>query len=579
MMNTALYARVSTDRQGRNQTIDSQLTALRAWATANGHDVAEAHVYCDEGISGSRLDRPGLDRLRDAVRDGAVATVVVLSPDRLARKYAYQVLLLEEFRRAGCTVVFLHRPISDDPNDQLLLQIQGAIAEYERAVLAERFRRGKLQKARAGQVLAGRAPYGYRYVHKQDGAMGHLVIDETEADLVRLLFRWLTEERTTCRQIAKRLNAGPWFPRSGQRPWSPSTIHHILSDSACAGTVYANRYVNVPAHRPRSQRGRREPTCRQLRPKEEWIPIPVPAIIDQATWERAQAQLARNATLSFRHNTRYNYLLRCLLTCQTCGLAMFGVTHRPTKTQPQRRYYCCHGKDCTLSARPAPCPQRMARADDLERAVWEHVAALLNDPAQLAVQFEQACARAEAGSSQEQAAEQHVHQRLRRLSQADQRLLDAYQAGVLDLAELAERRRQLADQRHALASELEHVQHLRQQRIHTQEVMASLKAFCERIQGRLWEATFADQQAILQLVVERIIVGEDTLEIRHVIPLHSPPPGRDTPADPDTRLRPDGVRRIGLGGVHHRRDAYSDFRLRAPPRRVACGGGPYSSSQ
>jgi site-specific DNA recombinase len=104
-------------------------------------------------------------------------------------------------------------------------------------VLAERFRRGKLQKARTGQVLAGRAPYGYRYVHKQDGAMGHLVIDETEADLVRLLFRWLTAERMTCRQIAKRLNAGPWFPRAGQRPWSPSTIHHILSDSACAGTV------------------------------------------------------------------------------------------------------------------------------------------------------------------------------------------------------------------------------------------------------------------------------------------------------------------------------------------------------
>ena len=169
MMNTALYARVSTDRQGRNQTIDSQLTALRAWARVNVHDVAEAHVYCDEGVSGSRLDRPGLDRLRDAVRDGVVATVVVLSPDRLARKYAYQVLLLEEFRRAGCTVVFLHHPISDDPNDQLLLQIQGAIAEYERAVLAERFRRGKLQRARAGQVVAGRAPYGYRYVRRQEG--------------------------------------------------------------------------------------------------------------------------------------------------------------------------------------------------------------------------------------------------------------------------------------------------------------------------------------------------------------------------------------------------------------------------
>ncbi len=132
-MYAALYARVSTERQGRDQTIDSQLTALRVWAAANGYEVTEDHVYLDQGVSGSRLDRPGLDRLRDAVRDGAVAAIAVLSPDRLARKYAYQVLLLEEFRRAGCAVVFLHHAISEDPNDQLLLQIQGAIAEYERA--------------------------------------------------------------------------------------------------------------------------------------------------------------------------------------------------------------------------------------------------------------------------------------------------------------------------------------------------------------------------------------------------------------------------------------------------------------
>jgi site-specific DNA recombinase len=159
-MRAALYARVSTERQERQQTIDSQLAALRAWVADHGHALAGEHVFRDEGYSGGRLDRPGLDALRDAVRDGAVGVVAVLTPDRLARKYAYQVLLLEEFRRAGAEVVFLQHPISDDPSDQLLLQIQGAIAEYERAVLGERFRRGKLQRARDGHYLSGRAPYG-----------------------------------------------------------------------------------------------------------------------------------------------------------------------------------------------------------------------------------------------------------------------------------------------------------------------------------------------------------------------------------------------------------------------------------
>ena len=134
-MRAAIYARVSTERQERQQTIDSQLAALRTWAEAEGHDLNDHHVFRDEGCSGSRLDRPGLDALRDSVRDGEVEILGVLAPDRLARKYAYQVLLLEEFRRAGCAVAFLNRAISDDPGDQLLLQIQGAVAEYERALL------------------------------------------------------------------------------------------------------------------------------------------------------------------------------------------------------------------------------------------------------------------------------------------------------------------------------------------------------------------------------------------------------------------------------------------------------------
>src|SRR3954447_20695539 len=131
-MRAAIYARVSTKRQGREQTIDSQLSALKAWAREQGHELLPEHIYTDEGYSGARLDRPGLDRLRDEAQAGTFEVIAVLTPDRLARKYAYQVLLLEEWRRASCDLVFLHHPISDDPNDQLLLQIQGAIAEYER---------------------------------------------------------------------------------------------------------------------------------------------------------------------------------------------------------------------------------------------------------------------------------------------------------------------------------------------------------------------------------------------------------------------------------------------------------------
>ncbi len=528
-MRAAIYARVSTERQERDQTIDSQLSVLKQWSDAHGYELSEEHIYTDEGYSGSRLDRPGLDRLRDAVGEGSFNVLVVLSPDRLARKYAYQVLLLEELHRRGCEVVFVQHPVSDDPNDQLLLQIQGAIAEYERALLSERFRRGKLQKARSGQYLGGKAPYGYCYIPKRDGIPGHLVVDETEAELVRTLYRWLIEEQMTIRQILKRLNFGPWYPRSGKHPWSPSVVHHILADPIYTGTAYANRYRYVPAKKPRVPRGphTRECGCRKLRPQEEWIAVPVPAIIDETTFQRAQAQLARNAQRSFRHNTKYSYLLRCLLTCSYCGLAMFGRTYKAKTTQSERRYYLCHGKDRILSAREQACPRRPVPAEVLENAVWDHIKELLSDPRRLLAQFEHFTEMATEGDEEYQATARQLEAAVERLDRQDKRLLDAYQAEVISLEELTQRRQQLATRHQALREQQQQHVQLGHNKMQAQRVLEGLTAFCQHVCNRLDEATFEEKQSVLQLLIERIIVGEETLEIRHVIPL---PRNQDPPA-------------------------------------------------
>lgn len=569
-MRAAIYARVSTERQGREQTIDSQLSALRDWVMANDHELLPEHVYTDQGYSGSRLDRPGLDRLRDAVHDGTLDVVAVLSPDRLARKYAYQALLLEEFRKAGCAIVFIQHPHSDSPHDQLLLQIQGAVAEYERAVLGERFRRGKLQKARAGHWIGGKAPYGYRYVPRREGTPGRLEIDEAEAELVRLLYRWLLEERMTIRQILKRLNCGPWRPRSGKACWSAAVVHRVLSDPLYTGTAYTNRYSFVPPAKPR-RRGPRcgENTSRRPRPREEWIAIPIPPIIDPIMHEQAQEQLRRNAALSFRHNTRYSYLLRCLLTCRSCGLAMFGVTHRATARQPQRRYYKCHGKDCLSAAREQPCPQRMAKAEELEAAVWGHVRQLLSDPEALVAQFQSFAQQAEAGGARERVEAEKLQGLLRRLGREEERLLDAYQAGVISLDELGRRREQLRERRRALEEQHQHQERCRQQASTARHVLQDLTAFCERMRARLDDTTLEEQQQILGLLIERIVVGEDTLEIRHVIPLRDPPPDPERPSGPppaEDRLRSDGVHPAALL-LHPRPDL--PHRLPEAPGAVA----------
>jgi site-specific DNA recombinase len=346
----------------------------------------------------------------------------------------------------------------------------------------------------------------------------------------------------TIRQILKRLNTGPYLPRSGRHAWSPSTVHHILADPIYTGTAYANRYTYVPAAKPRAaRRGPRtgEATCRRLKPREQWIAIPVPMLVDAETWERARAQLARNAVLSFRNNSKHNYLLRCLLTCEACGLAMYGITRPATVRQPERQYYECRGKDCILSARTTVCPSRSVKAAEIEAAVWGHVAALLAEPERLLAQFDHLAAAAEAGTARDRTVEQQLRARLERVARADQRLLDAYQAGAVSLAELSERRRRLAEERRGLERQWEERSRLRQQRARAEAVRTDLAAFCARIRSRLEEATFAVKQAILQLVIERIIVGDGRLEVRHVIPLRPPQPGSDGPAPPAERLRSD----------------------------------------
>jgi site-specific DNA recombinase len=225
---------------------------------------------------------------------------------------------------------------------------------------------------------------------------------------------------------------------------------------------------------------------------------------------------------------------------------MYGVA-RVTAAGGVRNTYRCAGKDCVMTARETACPRAQVDGNQLETAVWTHVRALLADPEQLLAQFERVASGADREAQHAHAAQQQIQTRLDRLARTDRRLVDAYQAEAISLEELAERRRSLAEQRARLEQQSVQQQKLRSEQVKAQAVLNDLSAFCDRIRGRLDAASFADKQTILQLVVERIIVHEDSLEIRHVIPLRSPPPGRNEFADePHDRLRSDRVNNAGL---------------------------------
>lgn len=260
-MVAAIYARVSSEQQAEAATIDSQVTALLERIVTDGLTLESERRFLDEGYSGATLIRPALERLRDVAAAGAIDRLYVHSPDRLARKYAYQVLLLDELQRCGVEVIFLNHPLGKTPEEDLLLQVQGMVAEYERAKILERSRRGKLHAARQGSVnvLSG-APYGYRYVSCREGdgeARYEIVLEE--ARLIRQIFEWVGRDGLSIGEVCRRLKKqGIPSPR-GKSYWDRTTVWGHLKNSAYRGNAIFGK-TRIGPKRPclRAQRGRLE---------------------------------------------------------------------------------------------------------------------------------------------------------------------------------------------------------------------------------------------------------------------------------------------------------------------------------
>lgn len=382
-MRVALYARVSTSRQAQAQTIEQQLQRLQAHVHAQGETVAEQDVFRDAGYSGASLSRPGLDQLRDRAALAEFDRVVVTAPDRLARKYVHHVLLIEELHTHGCAVEFVERPMSQDPHDQLLLQIRGAVAEYERTLICDRTRRGRLAHLRAGQLLPwSRAPFGYRLdpEHPRDPAC--LQFDAAAATLVQEMFAWYLDPGATVHSIALRLTRTGILTPTGKSRWNVASVRGILKNPAYTGTAYGNRTRIVPAIQRKSALLPVGPGYSyRYRPPDEWIGVPIPALIAQEVFDRVQQKLALNQQCSTRNNTHFPYLLRAMVSCGHCRPGTTARTMMPTA----QSYYVCHGRSNALRvAQGQRCPARYIPARALDDLVWQALCALLLEPEHLA---------------------------------------------------------------------------------------------------------------------------------------------------------------------------------------------------
>jgi site-specific DNA recombinase len=522
----ALYARVSSEHQAEANTIDSQVAALRERITADGGDLRRVLEFIDAGYSGSSLVRPALERLRDVAAAGGLDRLYVHCPDRLARHYAYQVLLLEELAQRGVEVIFLNRPLGHTPEDELLLQVQGVIAEYERAKFLERSRRGKRHAAQAGRVgVLCHAPYGYRYVPKPEGGEdARFDIVDDEARVVQQVFMWVGQERCTINAVCRRLHQAGIRTRTGKEHWDHKTIWDMLKNPAYKGEAAFGKTRWTPVgprlHAPRGRpaHSRRGYSGKEV-PKDEWITIPVPALVETAVFEAVQAQLDENRRRARIPAKGSRYLLQGLLICIQCGYAYCGRTN-----DARHAYYRCAGAmNIPRQGFARVCWNKPLRMDQTDAAVWHEVCQLLAQPERL----EQAYRQRLHPQAQSQA-HQGLETQIGKLRRGMARLIDSYAEGLIDKQEFEPRVTRMRARVQHLEAQVEHLKAEREMEEELRLVVGRLETFAAKVYNGLQQADFQTRREIIRSLVKRVEVDQQHIRIVFRVSPTSVPPSSDS---------------------------------------------------
>ena len=521
MTSAAIYARVSSARQAKDETIGSQLAALREHAERSRLDVPEDWVFADEGHSGATLVRPGLEALRDLAAQGCLDVVLVYSPDRLARKFAYQALLIEELARCGTRVEFVKGPRGDSPEDQLLVQFQGMFAEYEKAQLIERYRRGKAWRAKTGSVnvLSG-APFGYRYVRKTPESGARYEVVPHEAALVAEMFRRYADDGAAIADLRR------WLTGPGRaHPHRQGTVGPVRDlGHAPQPRLRRNRGLRQDPGRPRAGRAEpHRPPRRAHRPPpgpgagparaRNGPAIPVPALVDEETFDRVQQRLEDNKRFAAR-NTKVPSLLQGLAACASCG---YGYYRTSTTTTAGKKiyYYRCLGSDDYRYQGGRVCGNKPVRADYVDDVVWDHVTGLLADPALIRAEIGKRLERARTSDPVTRKRGQ-LEQALAKTSTSISAMVTAFSEQLITIDELRARMPGLRARETGLKDQIAALDAQAADRDAYLKLADDLEGFLARLRENSATATTEDRQRVLRAVVQDILIGPEKT--------HHPPP-------------------------------------------------------
>jgi site-specific DNA recombinase len=513
----ALYARVSSEQQVIEETIESQLNFLMDRIRTDGVEVPLELRFIDDGYSAETILRPGLERLRDTAATGAIDRLYIQDPDRLGRDYAYQMVLVDELRQYGIEIIFLNFKIDTTPEGRLLLQVQSMIAEYERTKIRERCRRGRLFAARAGKVsVLGGAPFGYRYITKQEGGgQARYVVEFTEAPIAREMFEWVAIEGCSLSQVCKRLKEHGVLTRRGHSTWDRATVSEMLKNPAYMGEARYGKIRIVPARpRLRPRRGvpeyPRRSSAKEPTAREDQIPIAVPALVPPELFAAVQDRLAEHKKHPGQTVAKPRYLLAGLVVCKQCGYAYRGRT-RGSKSHSYL-YYCCYGTEPSRSHGQKVCSSRSIRVDRLDEAVWSDVRKLLSEPERLAQEFERRLS-GDGGKSEATHTSQSLAKQINQVKRRLARLVEMYAEGYLEKADFQKNMEGAQKRLSELESEQRGIIEADQQRAELRLVIGQLEEFGQQVRDGLEASDLSTRRRIICALVKQIEIDSEQVHI------------------------------------------------------------------
>jgi tRNA-specific 2-thiouridylase len=531
-MKSVLYARVSTEEQKSNQTIDTQIHGIGGMMQyAINHKLPvpdESMMFIDDGFSGATLIRPALTAFREYLKThDDVAYFLVYDADRIGRDTYNQLIILEELKKKNVTIHFKTGELGTTPNDKLLFTILSAFSEFERAKIMERTQRGMKRRIESGKFNSGRPLFGYRYNYP----LGKHELDETEAKVVKMIYDWYTEDKLNIRQIQAKLfelkiptkydalkNTEKNRKMKGLKKypvgwWSEVTIRNVLANEAYTGRWYCCKNQTIKLDVANLKTGR--PKVRQIRrAKEEWFPIEIPRIVSDEQHKKGLLQARKNLMFAKRC-TKQTYLLQGLIRC--------GKDHLKYRGHQEKSgviYYYCKSR---MNNNPVEnCHSPYLRADQIEPIVWDTVKSILENPEEVFNNFRDESILNEERAKSIDGRLDYISSAIKKLEVAKKRITEAFKAEVMTLPELRKEKtdielseEKLISERDALMMKL-NVQH---------DVSAKIDLFketCHKFLNKINDPKIVTERLkkdIIKLVIDEVVIEGESVKIFATIPL------------------------------------------------------------